>query len=302
MLNVPRALAVGRELRRLGVRRVHALWASLPATLGWIIARAFDMEFSFAAHARDVYVDGRMLKEKAALARHVMMCSEVSAAHLKGIVGEDLARKITIVRHGIDIEKLPARAEKPTDMILAAGRFEPKKGFDVLIEACRILARRGRHLHCTIVGEGPLQKHLEDLVARSGVTGIELKPWMNHDALMDLVAQAGVVVTPSVVASSGDRDGVPNILLEAMAIGTPVVASAVGGVGEVVHDGETGHLVAPGDAEHLADAIEAALAEGTTAGQETGKMSEKSASARELIRREYALPDTVQTLERLLTD
>jgi len=297
LVNVPRALAVGYELRRLDVRRVHALWANLPATLGWIIARAFDVEFSFAAHAWDVYVGGRMLKEKAALARAIVACSRSVAQRLQEIVGEPLARKIAVVHHGIETERLPERAATPGETVLAAGRFEPKKGFNVLIEACRILASRGRSVECVIVGEGPEGERLEALAARAHDEGarVELRPWMHHDELMTLVASSALVASPSVVAATGDRDGIPNIVLEALAIGTPVVATDVGGIPEVVRDGETGFLVAPGQAEPLADTIAQILDKRGRKGDITGR-------ARELIRREWTLSDTVSTLEKLLTE
>jgi glycosyltransferase involved in cell wall biosynthesis len=294
LANLPRALAVGYELRRLGVRRVHALWASLPATLGWIIASAFGMEFSFAAHAWDVYVGGRMLKEKTELAHVVVACSRSIAEHLKGIVGDRLARKIVLVHHGIEPGKLPERSVSPSLTVLAAGRFEPKKGFELLIEACGILARRGRPVGCVIVGDGPLRARLETLARRAEGASVEIRPWMHHDALMQLVASAGLLAVPSVVAATGDRDGIPNILLEALAIGTPVVASAVGGIPEVIREGETGFLVAPGQPEPLADKIAQIL-------DEKGQKGDITRHGRELIRQEWTLSDTVLTLERLLT-
>jgi len=294
MANVPRALAVGYTLRRRGVTRVHALWASFPATFGWIITRAFDMTFSFSAHAWDIYIGGRMLKEKTELARAVAVCSRSAAGHLGAIVGDRLAEKITIARHGIETEKLPPRAAAPDDVILAAGRFVPKKGFEVLIEACGILASRGRDIHCVIVGEGPLRGAYERLIAQTGAH-VELKPWMKHDALMALVARSAAVVACSVVAPSGDRDGVPNIVLEAMAIGTPVVASPVGGIGEVVIDGETGLLAPPGQPEPLAAKI-------GQIGAKTGHKSDITCHARELIRQQWELSGTIRTLERILLE
>ena len=109
LTNVPRALAVGYELRKRSVTRVHALWANIPATLGWIIARGLDMEFSYAAHAWDVHVGGRMLKEKTRLARRVLVCNRTAADKLKAAVGERLARKITLLHHGLNHDALPKR-------------------------------------------------------------------------------------------------------------------------------------------------------------------------------------------------
>ena len=295
LVNFPRALAIGYELRRRGVTRVHALWANLPATLGWVIARGLKMEFSYAAHAWDVYVGGRMLREKTRLARSVVLCNEAAADRLASVVGERLARKITLNRHGLDHDSLPARAASPGDVILAAGRFEPKKGFDVLIRACGILATRGRNVRCAIVGDGKLKGKLARLIAEAGSGGVELRPWMPHETLMQQVAEAAVVVSPSVVPRTGDRDGIPNILLEAMSIGTPVVASNVGGINEVVVDGETGILIPPGDPRALADAIGRILDEN----RENAAITER---AKVLIRQEFTLSENVEKLHRILTE
>ncbi len=311
MQNVPRALAVGYELRRLGVTRIHALWASLPATLGWIIARAFDMEFSFAAHSRDVFVEGRMLKAKAALARAVVVCNRAAETRLRDVLGERLARKVTLVHHGIAPEALPARAA-PEDYILAAGRFEPKKGLDVLVRACGILAREDtallrkpdvagqspathqnmRGVRCIIVGDGPERARLESLVARERAP-VELRGWMRHDELMSLMSRAAAVAVPSVEDRFGDRDGIPNLVLEAMAVGVPVVATDAGGVGEVVKDGETGRLAPAGDAGALAAKLRQALSA-------DARNADITARANALIREQFALSKTVAALERLL--
>jgi len=294
LVNLPRALAVGYELRRIGVRRVHALWASLPATIGWIVATAFDLDFSFAAHSRDIYVLGRMLREKIALARAVVACSRSVADRLKESAGPSLAHKIALVHHGIDAAKLPARSAAPDDFILAAGRFEPKKGFDVLIDACRILAERGRPVRCVIVGDGPLAEHLETLARRAADARVELRPWMHHDELMQLLAAAALVAVPSVVAPSGDRDGIPNFLLEALAVGVPVVASDVGGIPEVVRDAQTGFLVESGQSASWADKIGQIL-------DKKGQNRDITRRGMELIRQEWTLSEAVSTLEKLIT-
>jgi glycosyltransferase involved in cell wall biosynthesis len=117
---------------------------------------------------------------------------------------------------------------------------------------------------------------------------------MHHDELMQLVASAALVVVPSVVAPSGDRDGIPNILLEALAMGVPIVATDVGGIPEVVRDAETGFLVKPGQSASLADKIDRIC-------DKTARNRDISRRGMELIRQEWTLSDTVSTLEKLLT-
>ena len=291
MQNVPRALAVGYELRKLGVRRVHALWASLPATLGWIIARAFDMEFSFAAHARDVFVEGRMLAEKSRLARAVVTCNRAAETRLNEILGESLAGKVRLIHHGIDRSALPRRTESG-DFLLAAGRLEPKKGFDRLVLACAQLKREGLPVRAVIAGDGPGREELEQLIARESAP-VELRGWMRHDELMALLAGAKAVVVPSVVDASGDRDGIPNIVLEAMAVGVPVVATDAGGIAVVVRDGVTGYLAPAATPEALAAKLREALSDDA---HRTGIIERAGA----LIEEEFSLDRTVSALEDLL--
>ena len=292
LANLPRAMALGYALRRRGVKRVHAMWASFPATLGWMMARGLGMTCSFSAHARDVHVEGRMLREKLRRADRAFVCNRSAAEQLAEIAGTRNARKIVLVHHGLDLDSLPKRAETPEKRILAAGRFERKKGFDVLIEACRQLMRRGREVPLTLVGDGPLKA---TLARASSDLPVTISPWMTHDDLMHEIASAGVVAVPSVIASDGDRDGIPNILVEAMAIGTPVVGSDVGGIGEVIHDGETGRLVAPGEVEALAGAIAKMLDDESAAARMASRASE-------LVRREFRIEDTVTTLQTLFAE
>ena len=139
-------------------------------------------------------------------------------------------------------------------------------------------------------GDGSLRARLVRAAAGLPVT---IVPWKPHVELMVEVASAAVVAAPSVVAPDGDRDGIPNIVLEAMATGTPVVGSSVGGIGEVIRDGETGYLVEPGDAKALADALLRVF-------DEPEKTNEMTANAREVVRREFALDETVATLMHFL--
>jgi glycosyltransferase involved in cell wall biosynthesis len=291
MQNVPRALAVGYELRRLGVTRVHALWASLPATIGWIIARAFGMEFSFAAHARDVFVEGRMLREKAARAAFAVVCNRAAADRLREAVGARLAGRVALIHHGLDRAALPRRAAGE-GFLLAAGRLERKKGFDRFILACAELARENPAIRGVIAGDGPERERLEKLIAETSAP-VEIRGWMRHDALMDLLSRAEAVVVPSIMDPAGDRDGIPNVVLEAMAIGVPVIASDAGSLAEVVINGETGWLVPSGDAAALATAAREALADPTRADKITARASV-------LIDREFALETTLSELEQQL--
>jgi glycosyltransferase involved in cell wall biosynthesis len=150
--------------------------------------------------------------------------------------------------------------------VLAAGRLVDKKGFDVLIEACALLRDRGIPFTCRIVGEGPRRRALARAVQRRGLEPVvALQAWASTDEVIRLLAKARAFVAPSRIGRSGDRDGIPNVVLEAMAAGRPVVSTAVSGIPEAVVDGVTGLLVAPGDATALADALEKVLTDAALA-------------------------------------
>ena len=138
----------------------------------------------------------------------------------------------------------------------------PKKGFDVLVRACAELAGRGVSFDCRIVGDGPVRAELEALIGRLGLSDcVRLEPARPQTELLDAYAEASVFALAPTVQPDGDRDGLPNVIQEAMAAGVPVVSTTISGIPEVVHDGLTGDLVAPGDPVALADALQALLAE-----------------------------------------
>jgi glycosyltransferase involved in cell wall biosynthesis len=131
----------------------------------------------------------------------------------------------------------------------------PKKGFETLLRACAQLKGR-REVACELVGDGPSKGRLERLSRKLGLGSTVLfRRWLAYESMPEAYACADVLVVPSVEADDGDRDGLPNVVAEAMASGTPVVASDISGIPEVVRDGQTGLLCPPGDAKALSDAV-----------------------------------------------
>ncbi|HKP16862.1 MAG TPA: glycosyltransferase, partial [Gaiellaceae bacterium] len=159
-----------------------------------------------------------------------------------------------VVPHGVDLSRFrpgPRRAGRPLGL-LAVGRLVEKKGFHVLVEAA---ARLGMPFRLRIVGEGPERARLEERVAHHGLGGsVELTGALPHDELPAVYASADVFVAPSVEDASGDRDGLPNVVLEAMASGLPVVGGDVGALATAL-DGTAGLVVPPGDPGALADSL-----------------------------------------------
>ncbi len=139
---------------------------------------------------------------------------------------------------------------------MAVGRLVEKKGFSDLIEAIRLLRTDGQELTCTIVGDGPLRPALQDQIDQAGQRGVTtLAGPQPQEQLIKLMGRATLLALPCVVAESGDRDGLPTVLLEALASGLPCVSTNVAGIGEIIDNGETGFLVPPGTPQGLSQAL-----------------------------------------------
>ena len=238
-----------------GAAGVHAYFAHEPAAVAERSARALGVPFTFGVHARDARkVPAGELARRGRAAARVVACNPDVAGELRR-GGVD----VELVPHGVDLRRFrpaPPPANEPV-RLLAVGRLVPKKGFDVLLDA---VAGLPAGVRLRIVGDGPLRAAL---ARRAEVLGledrIELAGAVTHRELPAEYAGAHVVVVPSVQDETGDRDGLPNVVLEAMACGRPVVASDLAGIPSAIADEVTGRLVAPGDAAGLRDAL-AALA------------------------------------------
>ena len=165
-----------------------------------------------------------------------------------------------LVPHGVNLSRfLPRDGEAPRPTLplrlLAVGRLVPKKGFDVLVRA---LARVRVPWRLDLAGQGPEDEKLTRLAEHCGIADrITRHGAVTHETLPALYAQSHAVVVPSVVDATGDRDGLPNVVLEAMASGRLVIASDAGAIASAVRDDETGWLVPSGDVAALANRIEA---------------------------------------------
>jgi glycosyltransferase involved in cell wall biosynthesis len=234
------------------VNAVHGYFAHVPTEVAARVARRLGVPYGFSVHALDARkISGSGLAERARDAACVIACNPDVAGDLRRT-----GAPVHLIPHGVDLERFrptpPPDAEVLT--VLAVGRLVPKKGFPVLLDAAaRLLAP----LRLRIVGDGAERAALERRLVELGLRDrVELAGSRTHDDLPAEFAAAHIVVVPSVADATGDRDGLPNVVLEAMASGRPVIASNVGAVSTAVIDGRTGVLVPPGDAEALAGALE----------------------------------------------
>ncbi len=255
LLHFGEGVHVARIVRGVpGCRHLHAHFVDRAATVAMVAGRLLDLPYSVTAHANDIYVDPLLLPEKLSEARFAVTCTEHNAAHLAEVSG---GADVTCIHHGLEldgVQGVAAPADPP--VILAVGQLKEKKGFTHLVEACRLLRQRGHRFSCSIVGEGPQRGALETQIREAGLGDVvTLAGALDHSAVLDRYRQATLFALPCIVSADGDRDGIPNVILEAMAMGLPVVSTRHSGIPEAVDDGVSGELVAPGDAAALADAI-----------------------------------------------
>jgi glycosyltransferase involved in cell wall biosynthesis len=240
------------QLDGADVTAVHGYFAHLPTDVAARAARQLGVPYGFSVHAVDARRVGRSgLAERARDAACVIACNEDVAGDLKRA-----GAPVHLIPHGVDLDRFRPSPPPSGEVlrILAVGRLVEKKGFPVLLQA---MARMHAPCHLRIVGAGPQRAALERQIAELALGDrVDLAGSRTHDELPDEYAAADIVVVPSVADASGDRDGLPNVVLEAMSCGRPVVASDIGAVSSAVVDGQTGVLVAPGDAAALAGALE----------------------------------------------
>lgn len=253
-------------LERDKAYHLHAAFAHGPASIAYFVHLLTGLPFSFSAHAKDLYLsDPQLLARKIRAAQFVLVCSEAAAGRLREIAGP-AASKVRLAYHGVDTDRFQppsgkhgisagCTAAEPL-RLLAVGRLVEKKGYPTLLDALARVVASGRPVRCEIIGAGPLRAALEARIKELGSTDtVSLRGPRTHQEVAAAYHEADVFVQASVVLADGDRDGVPNSVLEAMASGLPVVASAVAGIPEVVLDGATGVLFPPGDAGALAGAL-----------------------------------------------
>jgi len=254
------AARAAAEIEHSQAQHIHADFALNAATVALVAARLTGKPFSFTAHAADIFVNPILLRDKIAAARFVVAISEYNKQYLIKVAGDDkVASKIHVVHCGVDLDEFAPRrqeTESATSVVLAVGRLTEKKGFPYLIKACKVLVEQGYRFQCKIVGDGDQKPLLQSLINQNNLSHVvSLEGVVLQEALHRYWDQARIFVLPSIVASNQDRDGIPVVLMEAMALGIPVVSTCVSGIPELIQHEVNGLLVPPGDASALAGAI-----------------------------------------------
>ena len=308
LLKLARAHALEEALIRGGYDHVHAHFAGLTSSVAWLASKAARLPLSISVHARDLFVEPQLLAQKLADSARVFTCHEYARKHLsekmlgqaqeQGQSQADLQKKIVLMRHGVPLEQFPyapAQAlnqKGKTVHLLAAGRFVPKKGFEDLIEAMQQPALAGRKIVLTLLGEGPGFKALRARIDRPNKRRIVFREPEGGQELRRIFEHASLFVAPYRAASDGDVDGVPNVVLEAFALGLPVIGTSAGGLGEVLRE-DTGTVVPSNNPVALADAIAAYLDSAKSA-------LAKTRAARKLVERDYNIRKNIGPLIEML--
>lgn len=258
------AAALVRQLAAAGCRHLHAHFAHGPASVAQLASTISGISFSFTAHAKDLYTTPRVdVARRVHGASFALTCTESNARHLKSMVDPDDRRKVEAVPHGVDLTRFCSLSRHPIrGRILAVSRLVPKKGLDRLLEALALLEGRGVDFDCVIVGDGPQKDVLQSLAGSLGIDArVRIESGRPQTELLACYSEAEIFAMTSVVTADGDRDGIPNVLMEAMACGIPVVASGISGIPELITDRHDGLLVPPDDSEAIADSLQALLAD-----------------------------------------
>ncbi len=292
------AAIVAQFLEGTDIGHIHAHFSTAPTTVAIITSILLDIHCSFTCHAKDVYAKSRLYSPAfhRNLSRAVFVIC-VSAQTKQDIVDawRDVPpEKIHVIYNGLDLERLRHRSIEPRDrLILAVGRLVEKKGFPYLIEACQLLKRHSVPFKCEIVGYGEMQKSLVDLVSALELEDrVHLIGPLAQQELVAHYQRAYVFCLPTVIANNGDRDILPNVLKEAMAIGVPVVTTNIPSMEELVEHGRNGLLVPQKNPLALAEALERLLDD-----QELGRRLAET--GRQTIEERFDRGKNVSQLRRL---
>lgn len=248
---------VAERVRRERARHVHAHFATAAAVVARDAAALAGVPVTVTAHAKDIFhaENAPLLSRRLHEVSAVVTVTDHNAAHLRAVLPRTPVR---VVRNGIELRG--GRGEPREGPLLCVCRLVPKKGVDTLLSALSLLAAERPGLALEIIGGGPLEAALRQQAQDLGVTGrVRFRGALASPEVQGALDRCSALVLPCRIDESGDRDGLPTVLLEALACGAPVITTDILGLPELVRHRETGLLVPPDDAVALASAIAALL-------------------------------------------
>ena len=245
----------------------HAHFAHSPTSVAMFASLLSGIDFSFTAHAKDIYTSNSdQLREKMAMARFVVTCTEYNRRHLINIAAGESGTVFRIY-HGIDVSLFtPQQASgRPAGpyRILTVARLVPKKGLPTVYRALALLRRQGVDFRHLLIGDGENREKVLALIDELNLSDVcDWRGTLPHDTVIKQYEIADLFVLGCEKAPNGDRDGIPNVFIESMAMGVPVVGTNLSAIPELITDGVTGRLVAPGQPDKMAQAMRELLTDG----------------------------------------
>ncbi len=273
-----------------GVDRIHAQMVDAGSTVAYAAARLLDVPFSFTNHTA---YNPFLLRPKALTADVIISISEFDRERVEADAPEAIG-KVSVCRVGIRVDDWRGLVRRPEPRrFLSVGALRQKKGHDVLIRAAALLAAKERPVHLVIAGAGALRGELEQLVQDERVS-CEFLGAVGPDVVREELSRTDAFVLACRTAENGDLDGIPVVLMEAMAAGVPVISTRLSGIPELVTDEATGYLADPGDVAGLAATLERYL-------DDTARRGELVRAAGERVKNLHDIKATSASLARILT-
>lgn len=249
------------------VIHLHAHFAHSPTSVAMFAGLLGGVNFSFTAHAKDIYTsDPRQLREKINRAALVVTCTEYNRQYLARLAG-DSATPIFRVYHGIDLGMFNGSATPPPGppyRILSIARLAPKKGIPTVLRALALLGEKNVPFHYTLIGDGEDRDNIIRLIFDLGLQ--DRCRWQGtrpHAGIIEEFQRADLFALGCEIGPDGDRDGIPNVLVESLAMGVPAVSTSVSGLPEIIREESSGLLSAPGDAAAMAANMHRLLTDAT---------------------------------------
>lgn len=294
-------IAAGLEAMRAAGKhpvRIHAHFAHDPALVGLLVARLTGLPFSFTAHARDlIQIPPESLATRAAAATTLVTCCRENATYVDSVVPPTRRPPVLVLHHGVELTRFHPTFRDPAVPVLrlvSVGRLVEKKGYVELLHALAAASEADLLFTCDIFGDGPLEAQL--LALRAELQLDERVRFMgarDSDGIRRALGEADAFVLTPQVTADGDRDGIPNVLVEAMACGLPVVTTTAGGITELVQHERNGLVCDPGNVPAVAAAVTRLL-------RDPRLRARLGAAARNTVEADYDVDAAAEAMERVL--
>lgn len=243
------------------IAHLHGHFAHSPTSVTMFASLLSGIPFSFTAHAKDIYTSNpKQLREKIKLAKFVVTCTDYNRQYLEDIA-EGLNTPIHCIYHGIDLKLFSPKTDhnicSAPYKLLTVARITEKKGLPTLYKALRMLKEKNFKFNHTLIGDGDDREKILQLIKDLNLT--DCCRWLGtrtHTEVLKQFEQSDLFVLACEIAANGDRDGIPNVLVEALAMEVPALSTTVSAIPEILLNSKSGMTVAPGNATVMADAIE----------------------------------------------